>query len=199
MNKKVHVATSRAEQIGRRCIDYAKVHIPDGWEWAENPWDCDVFISVLYACLLTRKFIRSRRCYNFHPGILPHYRGSGAYSWALLNHERVTGVTLHEIDTNIDTGPIIMIGEVAITETDTAGTLFANSMDMLYDMFKRRFHDLLLNNYTTIPNDGGETYFKTDLEQAKDITNIVKAFTFPDKESAYWVDSYGSKHYLEWK
>jgi len=161
--------------------------------------NCQIFISVLYDTLLPKEFIDKRVCYNFHPGLLPDYRGSGAYSWALINKERETGITLHEIDYNIDSGPIITKRTTPITEHDTAGTLFDRSMDLLFQLFQDYFTRLLVGNYATVSYSGGHLYLKKDLQEAKDVSHIVRAFTFEDKESAYWYNSKNEKHYIDWE
>jgi methionyl-tRNA formyltransferase len=78
--KKVHIATSR--HIGNICTEWAmkKIKSIDGFELCHKKEDCDIFISVLYEKLLKNHFIKDRRCFNFHPGVLPEYRGAGAYS-----------------------------------------------------------------------------------------------------------------------
>jgi methionyl-tRNA formyltransferase len=46
-------------------------------------------------------------CFNVHPSLLPRYRGPAPLYWALKNHERTTGVTIHYIDGGVDTGDIV--------------------------------------------------------------------------------------------
>ena len=205
--KKVHIATSRPEEIGNRCIKWAEQNTPERFELTEDMDECDIFISVLYDTIVPIKFISSygqsrerRCCYNFHPGILPDYRGSGVYSWVLLNKEETTGVTLHEIDPDIDHGPIINFSRTSIYPDDTAETLFDRCMNILfYNLFVPNYHRLLSGEYTTWPNEGGKTYYRKDLEEAKDISHIIKAFTFEGKDTVYWIDSQGEKHYIEWE
>ena len=194
---KVHIATSRQAEIGNRCIAYAKDNLPANFELTDIAEECDVFISVLYDTIISEEFIAARRSYNFHPGILPDFRGAGAFSWALINKEKETGITLHEIDANIDNGPIIDVSKTAITAEDTAGSLFVRCMDLLFNLFVTYFNSLLTGNYTTHANAGGCLYLRKDLEVAKDISHIVRAFTFEGKESAYWIDSEGNKKYAE--
>lgn len=198
---KVHLASSRPEQIGNFCREWADAHRnvhPEAFTWS-NADDCDVFVSVLYDRIIPEEFIRGRRCYNFHPGILPSYRGSGVYSWVLINKEKETGVTLHEIDKDIDHGPIIDVSRTVICERDTAETLFHRCMNLLFRMFEFWFPKLLANDYITTPNIGGRLYLRRDLERAKDITHIIRAFEFTGKESAFWYDSTGHKHHVRWK
>ena len=196
---KVHIATSRPKEIGDRCWMWARQNLPDGFELVDDPDECDIFISVLYDTLLTPTFLEGRRCYNFHPGILPDYRGSGTYSWVLLNEDNQTGVTLHEIDPDIDSGPIISIRQISIGERDTAQVLFERCMGLLFNMFVECFPFLLSGKYDTIPNKEGNLYLRKHLEEKKDISHIIRAFTFEGKESAYWYDSKGNKQYVEWK
>jgi methionyl-tRNA formyltransferase len=115
-----------------------------------------------------------------------------------MNRERETGITLHEIDYTLDTGPIIETVKTPITERDTAEALCARCMDLLYGLFTEYFPRLVVGDYVTRPNPGGRLYLKKDLEDAKDISHVARAFTFPGKESAYWYDRHGTKHYVRW-
>lgn len=194
---KVYIATSRS--IGLKCREWAIANRPDGVSMGTLE-DCDIFISVLYDKLLTEEFIVSKqRCFNFHPGLLPHYRGAGAYSWAIINQEKVTGITLHEIDKDIDSGRLIDIKEFKIKEKDTAEILYSHAMEILFEMFKFWFLKLLKQEYPTIktiPNP--KIYYRKDLEEAKDLTKFVRALTFTEKENAYYYTAIGKKIYLDY-
>lgn len=183
---KVHVATSR--KIGEVCRGYVDNASMD---------ECDIFVSVLYDKIIPEEYIKSRPCFNFHPGILPQYRGSGAYSWAIINKEFETGVTLHKIDKDIDHGDIIEIRRFPIEPHDTAGTLFRKAENTILEMFKEWLPKLISGEYTLYePPRVEKIYYRKDLEKAKDLTHYIKAFTFEGKEEAYWIDSKGKKHYL---
>lgn len=60
---------------------------------------------------------------NIHGGELPKYRGANVLNWALINGESYLGVTIHEIDRNVDSGPILFEWRITITEQETAFTL----------------------------------------------------------------------------
>ena len=196
---KVFIASSRSQEIGERCREYADDHLPEGYVLCDSPDLCDIFISVLYDTIVSKKFIESKiRCVNFHPGVLPDYRGAGAYSWAIINKEKFTGVTLHEIDHNIDSGPIIDIQTTLIHPQDTAESLFGRCMDILYEMFQDYFIQILSGSYQDSPNVGGNIYLRKDLENAKDITHIVRAFTFKGKENAYFYNHDNKKIFLNY-
>ena len=195
--KKVHIASSRP--VGEAVKLWAKDNLPDGWKLTDKMDECDVFISTLYAKLIPEDFIMGRRCYNFHPGILPQYRGSGSFSWSLIKNNTHSGVTLHEIDGDIDHGDIIKIVMWPITPEDTAGTLYNKGMIIIEKMFRDWFKALLENEYKATEQDESlaKLYFKKDLQTAKDLTRYVRAFTFKGKESAYYINKKGQKIWLE--
>lgn len=195
---KVHIASSRP--IGDRCRQWAGQHLPDGCELTDDPEASDVFISVLYAHLVSEQFIEGRRCYNFHPGILPQYRGAGAFSWAILNGDKVCGVTLHELETDIDSGPIIGKAIFPIEAWDTAESLFHKGMAAIYEMFTDCWHSLLAGDYPRTPQNPDEAriYYRKDLQKQRDLTRFVRAFAFEGKESAFYTDRNGVRHELRW-
>jgi methionyl-tRNA formyltransferase len=189
---KVNISSSR--EIGGKCVEWAKKNMPEGWEYVEYKEDCDVFISLMYDELLTEEFLKNRRCYNFHPGILPMYRGAGVFSWVLINGDKECGITLHEIDKDIDHGAIIEIRKFIVEDKNTAQDLYEKGMVVMESMFVDYFRKLLENEYTTQGTVGiDRMYYRKDLEKKKDISNIVRAFTFEGKENSYFINKYGDK------
>lgn len=70
--------------------------------------DLDLIISVFYDKILDAKFIKQYdKIINIHNGPLPKYRGVSPINWALKNEEIEHGITIHEINSGIDSGPII--------------------------------------------------------------------------------------------
>lgn len=187
----VHIATSR--EVGVPCRSWAARNLPDGWYLSATP-EADVFISVLSDKLITEDFIAGRPCFNFHPGLLPAYRGSGAYSWVIINGEQETGVTLHVIDEKIDHGPIIDQQVFPIAASDTAETLFRRAEQLIVSMFQQWFNRLLIGDYPTRPNSThlGHLYLRKDLEAARDLTRYARAFTFSGKPQAYYTNDEGA-------
>jgi len=61
---------------------------------------------------------------NFHPSLLPKYRGGSAMNWAIINGETETGITIHQIDEGVDSGPIILQEKVPIDPDDSVKTLY---------------------------------------------------------------------------
>ena len=60
---------------------------------------------------------------NFHPGLLPSYRGSFSTVWSMINKENIVGGTWHYIKKKVDTGNILLDVTVDIKSTSTAFSL----------------------------------------------------------------------------
>jgi methionyl-tRNA formyltransferase len=58
---------------------------------------------------------------NFHYGLLPKYRGANPVLAQMLNGETESGITVHIVDENIDTGPIVLQQKIPIEDSDTFG------------------------------------------------------------------------------
>jgi len=198
MIKKVCILTSR--EIGYKCLQWAISNTPRGYQIVDNMESADIVISVMYDKIIKKEQMQNKRCYNFHPGSLPEYRGSGIFSWAIINQERKMGVTLHLIDEGMDTGDIIEIREFLISSDDTAHSLFMRGEKVIFKMFKDWYKDLLLQDYTAIPQrkNEGKNYYLKDLKKAKNLTRFVRALHFPGKESAYYYNQKNQKVYLNY-
>ncbi|MFP3868308.1 MAG: methionyl-tRNA formyltransferase [Desulfobacteraceae bacterium] len=60
---------------------------------------------------------------NVHASLLPRHRGPAPINWAIIEGDKVTGVTIMWMDAGMDTGPIFLTEAVEITDADTAGSL----------------------------------------------------------------------------
>ena len=65
---------------------------------------------------------------QYHPSLLPKYRGRSAMNWAILNGEIQTGISIFWVDEGIDTGPILLQKEASIEENDSVASLFFNKL-----------------------------------------------------------------------
>jgi methionyl-tRNA formyltransferase len=89
--------------------------------------EVDLLLNVHSLCVLPAEVVAAPRIgsFNLHPGPLPDYAGLNAPSWAIYNGERAHAVTVHWMDSGIDTGPIAYATELEITEEDTGFSLSA--------------------------------------------------------------------------
>lgn len=90
-------------------MTYPKIDLDTSGDWRNLiGLDVDLVLSVMYDRIIGAELCDGpARVLNLHLGKLPEYRGMRPINWALKNGESVAGVTLHEVDTGIDTGPIV--------------------------------------------------------------------------------------------
>src|SRR5690606_19277258 len=65
---------------------------------------------------------------NLHASLLPAYRGAAPINHAVIQGQKVTGLTTFLIDEQIDTGNILLQKEIHIEEDDTAGDVYERMM-----------------------------------------------------------------------
>ena len=85
----------------------------------------DVCAVVAYGQLLPQKVldVPALGCINIHASLLPAYRGSAPYQWAVLDGLKQTGVTAMYLIRKMDAGNIIDTVKTSIGENETAGEL----------------------------------------------------------------------------
>ena len=85
----------------------------------------DVVAVVAYGRILPQRVldIPTKGCVNIHASILPEYRGSAPYQWAVLDGKKETGVTAQHMVREMDAGDIIDVAKTPIGENETAGEL----------------------------------------------------------------------------
>ena len=83
----------------------------------------DVCAVVAYGRILPQKVldIPTCGCINVHASILPQYRGSAPYQWAVLDGLTETGVTVQHMVREMDAGDVIDVAKTPIGENETAG------------------------------------------------------------------------------
>lgn len=97
---------------------------------------------------------------NIHPSLLPRYRGPNPYTQVILRGEKKTGVTVHLIDENLDTGAILLQKEFDILPSDTGKELreraFVAARELACEFFRK------IQSEVIIPikqNESRATYF----------------------------------------
>ena len=86
----------------------------------------DLIVVVAYGKILPKEILEIPKygCINVHASLLPKYRGAAPIQWAVLNGEKVTGVTTMYMDVGMDTGDIILKEETNIGKEETTGELW---------------------------------------------------------------------------
>lgn len=102
----------------------------------------DLIVLAAYGQRLPREIIAQPPlgCLNIHPSLLPKYRGAAPINWAIINGEKVTGVTIMQMTEEMDAGDIILQEEAAIGADET--------FDQVHDRLAHRGAELLIRAIT---------------------------------------------------
>ena len=86
----------------------------------------DVICVVAYGKILPKEILEIPKlgCINVHGSLLPKYRGAAPIQWAVINGEKVTGVTTMYMDVGMDTGDMILKEKTEIAPDETTGELW---------------------------------------------------------------------------
>ncbi len=86
-------------------------------------------------------------CFNLHASLLPQYRGAAPINHAVINGEKVTGVTTFFINDQIDTGKIIMQEELPIGPNETAGEVHDRLMELGAELVVKTTRAIFNNDF----------------------------------------------------
>mgnify|MGYP000263109360 CR=1 FL=1 len=150
----------------------AKIRAEESVEYLRQ-YNADIIIVEAFGQIIPKAILDMPRfgCVNVHASLLPKYRGAAPIQWAVINGDKVSGVTTMRMDEGLDTGDMIMKEEVVLDEKETGGSLF--------DRLSEVGADLCVRTLTAIEN-GTATYTKQDHEAATKTTLIKKQFGIID-------------------
>ena len=99
----------------------------------------DICAVVAYGRILPQRVldIPTCGCINIHASLLPQYRGSAPYQWAVLDGLQDTGVTAQHMVLEMDAGDIIDVEKTPIGENDTAGEVLDRLAVLGADLLSR--------------------------------------------------------------
>ena len=112
--------------------------------------NADLFVVVAFRMLPQEVWSMPRLgTFNLHAALLPQYRGAAPINWAVINGERMTGVTTFMIDKDIDTGGIMLRQECRIEPEDNAGDVHDKLMPIGAELVVQTVQGIIEKNIET--------------------------------------------------
>jgi len=161
----------------------------------------DIGLSVLFDYILQPEFLGlfPGGVVNLHPSYLPYNRGQYPNVWSIVEGTPA-GVTIHYIDTGVDTGDIIARREVPIEPVDTGETLYLKLEQASVDLFRETWPLIRSDRAPRIPQQRqeGTHHLTRDVERidhidlnhtytARELIDVIRARTFPPHAGAYFI------------
>ncbi len=167
----------------------------------------DLVISLHCKQLFPAGLVNSVRCINVHPGLNPYNRGWFPQVFSILNH-LPAGATIHEIDEELDHGPVICQKEVRIEDHDTSLSAYDKILAAELELLDTHLLSIVQDNYSTTTVAEGNINLKSDFNKlcALDLSNVdtlknhidlLRALSHGDYLNAYFLDENNKKVYLK--
>lgn len=128
----------------------------------------DVVAVVAYGRILPQKVldIPAKGCINIHASLLPAYRGSAPYQWAVLDGLQETGVTAMYLCREMDAGDMIDTAKTSIGENETAGELLDRLAVLGADLLDKTLRAIENGTVQSVPQDHSKATYAPMLDKS---------------------------------
>ena len=128
----------------------------------------DLLVVVAYGRILPQSFLDVARLgsINLHGSLLPKYRGAAPIQWAVLNGDKITGVSVQYMAAAMDAGDVIASRETEIGEFETSGELFDRLMILGAELLTETVDKIAAGEIVRIPQDESEATFTRMLDKS---------------------------------
>lgn len=163
----------------------------------------DYFLLLWWPKIISDNIINipKKAVINTHPSLLPYCRGKDPNFWSLVE-DAPFGVSLHEVETGIDNGPVICQREIPKTWLDNGKTLYEKSLKEIVQLFMDNYAKIRTGNYITLSQDlkQGSFHLRKELDPASEISlnknytgrellNLLRARTFSDHPGCWFEEN----------
>lgn len=167
----------------------------------------DLIISAHCKQLFPLKLVSSLKCINIHPGYNPVNRGWYPQVFSILNNLPI-GATIHEMDEELDHGPIIDRKLVDKYSWDSSLTLYNRILNAELELLDKNIDNIINGTYSVIkPEGNGNLFLKKDFNNLLHIDleekvtfriaiDKLRALTHGEYKNAFFYDEHGNKVYI---
>ena len=145
--------------------------------------ECDYIVVAAYGQILPREILDHAPCINLHASILPEYRGASPIQQTLLNGDKQTGVTAMLMEEGLDTGDILKIDTIEVSDDEMVESLFNRLTNVAADLTV----DVLQNysSYKALPQNDALSTHCSKITKADGEVEFLNAITLYNKYRAF--------------
>lgn len=167
-------------------LQYEKIS-KEGVEELKN-LRADIMITASYGQMLSKDVLESTRfgVYNVHGSLLPKYRGASPIQTAVLNGDKITGISILKTGIGMDDGPVLLEKELDIKPEETSEELFIRMADLGADCIVEALELIENNRAILTPQDASKATFCKMIKKeyaeisfdkpVEKIVNMVRAY-----------------------
>ena len=121
-----------AQEKGLKVFQFPSLKNPEAAQ-AMRDLGADIGIMAFVLQFAPQEFVKIPKhgTIQYHPSLLPKYRGPSSINWPISRGEKKTGLTIFRPTDGLDEGPVILQKETEVSENDTLGTVY---FDRLFPM-----------------------------------------------------------------
>lgn len=167
-------------------------------------YEPDLIVVAAYGMILPRAVLEApaRGCLNIHASLLPRLRGASPITYAILNGDAETGVSLMQMDEGLDTGAILTQRVIPLAPDETTGTLTEKLAKLASQLVCDALPDYLAGKLTPTPQDKAFATMTPLVAKEDGLMNWSKSATFLERMvRAYqpWPTGYTRYHGEQFK
>ena len=137
----------------------------------------DVIITLAYGQIVPQGLldIPPLGCLNLHGSLLPKYRGAAPIQYALMNNDKVTGMTLMKMVKEMDAGEMYATEEVVIADEDNSTSLFIKMGEAALKLILRELPIILAGELKGVPQDESLVNFAPSIKPEEEKLDLNKS------------------------
>lgn len=139
-------------------------------------YEADVIVVAAFGQILPKEILEMPPygSVNIHASLLPKYRGAAPIQWAVINGEKVTGVTTMQMDVGLDTGDILQQREVVLDAKETAGSLFDKLSHVGAELCIETLKGLQEGTVHPVPQDSSQSTHTSMIKKSDGLIDFSK-------------------------
>lgn len=137
----------------------------------------DVIITLAYGQIVPQGLldIPPLGCLNLHGSLLPKYRGAAPIQYALMNNDKVTGMTLMKMVKEMDAGEMYAKEEVEIAPNDNSTSLFKKMGEAALKLILKELPTILEGKLKGVPQDESLVTFAPSIKPEEEKLDLSKS------------------------
>ena len=141
-------------------------------------FDADIAVVAAYGILLPPEVLSAFRhgCINLHPSLLPKYRGASPVSSTILAEDKYTGVTIIQLDSGMDSGPILSQEKIKLQGDEFCDKLTMDLFMLGSKLVSKTISEFATGNIEIVQQDHDKATFTEKLSRNDGLIDWTKGF-----------------------
>ena len=131
--------------------------------------ELDLMIVAAYGMLLPESILNAptQGCINVHTSLLPRWRGAAPIQRAIQAGDKETGITIMQMDSGLDTGPILLQKKCPINPSDTSGNLHDRLASLGSECLLEVLEKLIAGDLDPVKQDESQACYAKKITKAE--------------------------------